>query len=63
MTAQRKPGAPAGQDSEAQRIAKLDREAIRNYSDKRFGGGKISRDYYRHRNDEPAAPAEPSKKR
>ena len=54
--------APARQETDAQRLARLDCEAIRSYSDQRFGGGKISRDYYRHRNDEPE-PAAPNKKR
>ena len=62
MSAVDNPSAPARQEAEAQRLAKLDREAIRNYSDRRFGGGKISRDYYRHRHDEPETPA-PNKKR
>ena len=62
MSAVDNPSAPAHQEAEAQRLAKLDREAIRNYSDKRFGGGKISRDYYRHRHDEPET-ATPNKKR
>ena len=62
MSVADEPLAPARQETEAQRMARLDREAIRSYSDKRFGGGKISRDYYRHRHDEPE-PAAPNKKR
>jgi hypothetical protein len=60
----RTPDAPAKQETEAQRLARLDREAMQTYSARRFGGGTMSRRYHLHRNDEPDPPtAKPNKKR
>lgn len=42
-------------ETEAQRLERLDREAIQTYRDKRFAGGNISKRYYQHKNDEPDA--------
>lgn len=55
MTRRRTPYQSPLTENEEQRMARLDREAIRTYSTQRYAGGGVSKRYRREQQDAPDA--------
>jgi len=51
----RAPTRPAPNETEEQRLARLDRDAVRQYSTKRYAGGGVTKRYRRDQQDAPDA--------